>query len=272
MIDQIGFHIAQYRKRLGMTQEELANKLGVSFQAVSKWENGQTKPDIALLGELAFALESDINNLLGYSYSIKPTSYYEDKYGDDDFYWGIVPSDLCFEALKLCPLHTKKRVLDVGCGEGKDAVFFARNGYTVDAFDIAETGVSKTIQLAASCNIALNAYRANLLDHRPEKTYDIIYASGFLNYLSLDVRSEVITHYQKHTNNQGIHVFNVFVKKPFVKDPPEDEPNSTSWASGELAGHYEDWYIHDMSETIIDCDSSGVAHKHCVNTLIAQKV
>lgn len=37
-------NIQTYRKKSGMTQEELANKLGVSFQAVSKWENAKSLP------------------------------------------------------------------------------------------------------------------------------------------------------------------------------------------------------------------------------------
>ena len=41
-------NIQTYRKKSGMTQEELANKLGVSFQAVSKWENAKSLPDILL--------------------------------------------------------------------------------------------------------------------------------------------------------------------------------------------------------------------------------
>ncbi|MEK8132146.1 helix-turn-helix transcriptional regulator [Paenibacillus filicis] len=37
------------RKNYGLTQEQLAERLGVSYQAVSKWENGQSCPDIALV-------------------------------------------------------------------------------------------------------------------------------------------------------------------------------------------------------------------------------
>ena len=46
-------NIQTYRKKSGMTQEELANKLGVSFQAVSKWENAKSLPDILFLPVLA---------------------------------------------------------------------------------------------------------------------------------------------------------------------------------------------------------------------------
>lgn len=61
MLAELSKNIASYRKRLKMTQEELARKLNVSFQAVSKWETGQSMPDISLLSDIAVALESDIN-------------------------------------------------------------------------------------------------------------------------------------------------------------------------------------------------------------------
>jgi len=49
MSETIGNRISKYRKEKGMTQEELANKMGVSSQAVSKWENDASCPDIGLV-------------------------------------------------------------------------------------------------------------------------------------------------------------------------------------------------------------------------------
>jgi len=61
-MDTLGKRIAALRKEKGMTQEELAEKLGVSPQAVSKWENGQSCPDISLLPRLAaiFGVTTDL--------------------------------------------------------------------------------------------------------------------------------------------------------------------------------------------------------------------
>ena len=63
-METIGKKIAFYRKARGITQEELSEKLGVSPQAVSKWENDIACPDIQLLAPLAKILEVTTDELL----------------------------------------------------------------------------------------------------------------------------------------------------------------------------------------------------------------
>lgn len=59
--------IVKLRKQLGMTQEQLAQRLGVTYQAVSKWENGQSCPDVALLPLLSDAFRVSMDELFGRS-------------------------------------------------------------------------------------------------------------------------------------------------------------------------------------------------------------
>ena len=59
-----GENIRKLRIEHGLTQEKLADFLGVSFQAVSKWENGDSMPDITRLPSLAKALGVSIDELL----------------------------------------------------------------------------------------------------------------------------------------------------------------------------------------------------------------
>ena len=63
-MDTIGTRIASRRKELKMTQEDLAVKLGVSAQAVSKWENDASCPDISLLPQLVKVLDITTDELL----------------------------------------------------------------------------------------------------------------------------------------------------------------------------------------------------------------
>ena len=61
---KIGGYIQHLRKAAGLTQKDLAEKLGVSFQAVSKWENGDALPDTGLLLDLCDALNTTVDKLL----------------------------------------------------------------------------------------------------------------------------------------------------------------------------------------------------------------
>lgn len=59
-----GDNLNKLRKAKGLTQEEFAKAMGVSFQAVSKWERGETYPDIELLPDIANYFNTSIDSLL----------------------------------------------------------------------------------------------------------------------------------------------------------------------------------------------------------------
>ena len=65
MEQTLGKRIVMHRKSLGLTQDQLAESLGVTAQAVSKWENDQSCPDISLLPKLAQLFGTTIDTLLG---------------------------------------------------------------------------------------------------------------------------------------------------------------------------------------------------------------
>ena len=62
--EKIGRFIAERRKKLGLTQKQLAEPLNVTDKTVSKWETGVRLPDAAMLPELSSVLQTDINELL----------------------------------------------------------------------------------------------------------------------------------------------------------------------------------------------------------------
>ena len=61
---RVGNAIAYLRKKVGYTQRELADRIGVSDKAVSKWERGLGLPDTAIIGKIAILLDSDTDSLL----------------------------------------------------------------------------------------------------------------------------------------------------------------------------------------------------------------
>lgn len=272
MKEKLARNISIYRKERGLTQEELGQILGLSFQAVSKWENAQTMPDISLLPQLSRTLEVSVDKLLGYASQNRPITIYEEEYRTQDYYWGTEPNKVCYQVLQIMPPTKRLKLLDIGCGEGKDAVFFARNGYDVTAFDVSDAGIEKTKKLADQTGVHVNVFKADLVDYRLDAHFDVIFSSGVLHYIKPEFREEIIENYKRFTHPNGLHIFNVFVNKPFIAPPPEKEPNAFKWHSGELLTHYYDWLIQDSAEVVFDCNSSGIPHKHAMTTMIAQKV
>jgi len=270
---KIGSIISGRRKALGLTQQMLAEKLHVSFQAISKWENGSSYPDIELLAPLAAVLKLSTDALLGYP--VQSVTEYDRHYSSEAFYWGLQPNQLCYELMRLRPPVKPYRVLDIGCGEGKDAVFMARNGYRVTAFDLSDQGLRKAEALAGHFGVQVDFFRADIRDFRLETEYDIIFSSGVFHYIPPSLRSALVDNLKQHTVQGGIHALNVFVRKPFIPLPPDAEPgelDAGDWKSGELLMYYHDWLFHKNEERIFDCASGGIPHRHCMDVLIAEKV
>ena len=63
-MQKVGEQISALRKNKGLTQSDLGERLGVTFQAVSKWERGETLPDTAILVDLADVLETTVDFIL----------------------------------------------------------------------------------------------------------------------------------------------------------------------------------------------------------------
>lgn len=270
-IMDIGTVIMNKRKLLGFTQQALADKLNVSFQAISKWENGTSCPEIDLLPTLASILHTSVDSLLGYEAVINAD--YEKRYQTEDYYWGLEPNRLCYDIMKLKPPIKPLKVLDIGCGEGKDAVFLARNGYIVSALDATDKGIEKGKKLAEKCGVLVDFFKANIEDFRLKENYDIILCSGVMHFIKPEYRNDIFQNLKEHTNQNGIQAMNVFVEKLFI-EVPENKKNGIDrfrWKSGELFMHYHDWLLHKVDEVIFDCNSGGVPHKHCTNIVIAEK-
>lgn len=80
-------NLKYFRKKEGLSQEELAEKIEVSRQSVAKWESGETLPDIVKCRELANLFGTTIDNLINYSFEEEKLIENET---DGKFVFGIV--------------------------------------------------------------------------------------------------------------------------------------------------------------------------------------
>ena len=110
---RIGKNIAKYRKAKGLTQEELGAKLGVTNQAVSKWESEISMPDIMLLPEIATVLNITLDDLYGIVKEPEKVSV-----SADDF-----PSFCHQKLIELFYYNTKMRFTHIGSSDKEQLEF-----------------------------------------------------------------------------------------------------------------------------------------------------
>ena len=121
----IGDKIKFYRKKSGLTQSQLAELIGVSSQAISKWETGAGCPDLSVVVPLAIALGVSTDELLDYKDGINlntvkaewnsAAAAYELFNNSPDSYSYTIEWP-CIQ--ELLPDLCGKSVLDFGCGTG----------------------------------------------------------------------------------------------------------------------------------------------------------
>ncbi|OPG17058.1 SAM-dependent methyltransferase [Ferroacidibacillus organovorans] len=197
---------------------------------------------------------------------------YNDVYSKPEFYWGQEPNHLCRRVVEMIFPKPKASVVDLGCGEGKDIIHFARNGFKAVGIDISKPGLQKANQWANQERLEIKTVQANLNEFNLTEMFDVVYSSGTLTYISPALRQEKFLNYKEHTNIGGLNVFNVFVEKPFIKTAPDWGTDEYFYRSGDLLNLYWDWEIVLFEEVIFDCNSSGVPHKHAMDVMITRKI
>jgi tellurite methyltransferase len=195
---------------------------------------------------------------------------YEKRYDQEEYYWGTKPSSICSRVSEMLA-NKPLKVLDIGCGEGRDVVSLARKGHRVAAFDTSPKGIEKALRLAERAGVTIRAFTADINTFRLTEEFDVILSTGVFQYIPQDLRMEIIGNYRKFTTPGGLNAFAVFVDKPFIPRAPDAETTAHRWISGELLNYYWDWRIEYCGEDIFDCMSSGVPHQHAVSRIIARK-
>lgn len=196
------------------------------------------------------------------------SKFYDELYRAEEHFWGKRPSSIARILFQKYPPHEELKLLDIGCGEGRDSIFFAQNGYRVSGFDSSAAGIKKSRARAERLNLSIDFFLADINVYRLQEFYDVVFASGALHYIPIPLREEVISNYKLFTNPGGIHAFTVPIFKPFLPKDPEADTLEHDWRSGEILTYYHDWKTEFFTEEILD-DPSG--YKFPVNRLIARE-
>ncbi len=157
-------------------------------------------------------------------------------------------------------------VLDLGCGEGRDSVWFASRGWEVTAVDISTEGLNKTKRLADEQSVVLKqVVHSDILDFLPSSDYDLVFAGSSLHGLG-SYCMEYLHKLQVAAPPGCLHAIRMMST---AAEGPDDTAGLYRVAPGELLAKYDGWLMLDASENTIFIPRSG--RYHSFSELIAQK-
>ncbi len=180
------------------------------------------------------------------------------------YIWGTAPSRLAKEVSALLPPDA--RVLDLGCGEGRDSVFFASQGRDVTAVDASRAGLRKAERLARETGVTVRWIPGDMSRVMVDGPFDLIYSCGSIHYVPRRERARLFGRLKALTRPGGHHAHIVFTTRLVYVEKGEVVDH---FARGELAATYADWTIVRQADRLISCAQDGRPHRHSVEEFVA---
>lgn len=215
--------------------------------------------------------------------------YFDSEYGRVDSYWGNQPNLLV--SMVGGRLKPDSRILEVGCGEGRNAIFLARLGFDVVATDIAVKGIEKARHLAEMNDCCPEFIKLDAHDpHSHLGGFDCVLLINVLQLLRSEMIPERMSHFQSIVLPGGVMAVEVFtVDDPLYKNhiqsgKPTLAPLTINHPSrgypvrffdgGEVASYFENWDLIYYNEGLMQDKPHGVHadfHEHGLAQLVARK-
>ena len=197
---------------------------------------------------------------------------YDERYARPGLYWGSKPTGLARDFLRIARSlpHEFRTLIDLGSGEGRDSIYFARHGYHVLGVDISSVGVRKAKLRASELGVSVRFRVGDIRTYRLGHRMDVVFSSGVLNNLPRRIRAARFEHFKERTAPGGINAMNADVPKPYIP-PQTSNPFASPFRSGELLGYYWDWEILDSGQVEFVSNSGGVPHRKAMDVVIARK-
>jgi SAM-dependent methyltransferase len=177
--------------------------------------------------------------------------YFDNLYSKNDRYWWL--EDCRYETHPDChprSLLTREtlvqlagrkpgRAIDLGAGEGSDAIRLARLNYEVDAIEISEVAAAKIRRFAADANVAVHVAVQDIREFIPNGPYDVVICNGVLHYI--EDKASVIDRMMTVTRPGGINVISLWST---YSDVPRFHNSVDAYPDDEdgiVAQKYQDW-------------------------------
>ena len=188
--------------------------------------------------------------------------FWNDRFSDDAYIYGTSPNDFLAEVTGVHLPSPPATVVDLGAGEGRTAVYLAREGYDVTAVDASEVGLRKTLRLAEEAGVEVETSEADLTRWTPGRTFDAV-VCAFLHFAPED-RPRLYRMMQDAVRPGGTVAAEWFRPEQRTENrtsggPPEVRLMITA---GELRSHFPDTgivHLDDAQPTLDEGHHQGLA-------------
>lgn len=212
------------------------------------------------------------------------SDYFDDVYSGHERFWWREPSRyaldpeaypsslLAQQTLRALEKRPQGRALDIGAGEGSDAIRLAMLGYEVDAVELSTVGAEKVRRFAKEADVKVRVTTADVRNYEPEGFYDVVVCNGVLHYVR--DKDSVISLMQQATSDDGINVISLWSTFTPVPECHDFVPIYTDAEDGVVTRRYQDWpkeFIYFERDKPEAAHSDLPVHRHSHIKFIARK-
>ncbi|MCK1995142.1 class I SAM-dependent methyltransferase [Peribacillus muralis] len=212
-------------------------------------------------------------------------SVWEQEYRNVDSLWGFNPNNILSQYVDMLPESGK--VLDIGIGEGRNALFFAKRGFAVEGIDISETAVERCLEFSKEHNLNVKASVQDITSFEIEPNkYSLIILSNVLNFFPDRDIKIIIEKVKNGLLKNGLVYISAFDdKEPGRKKAPEKYEQLAEhtfynerlnmflhyFTRSELEGFFADYKMISLSQSYSLDISHGQPHYHSTLEIMSQK-
>jgi tellurite methyltransferase len=183
-----------------------------------------------------------LEQLTGVKTNLDAKHFWDDKYNKKNYIYGKSPAPFLAENFDIIPRQAQ--ILDMGMGEGRNAVFLAQKGHAVTGVDISSVAVKKAQDLAGENSVKIKTMVASLNDYPfPPHSFDVIICFYYVD-------RKLISKMYQWLKPSGIIIYEAFTLKERDKFNLKNEPEEFFLKPQELLYLFKDFRLLKYEEPL----------------------